>query len=278
MDRLLPRRRGSGDPSGGGARAPRAQGDPWIPAPPRAPAAPAGSVGDARVFHLLGGGQYFKNHPMRGGHRDPLWRPAARHLAARVSLAPGARPRARGGASLARTRIPRSVPPRNGAPAGEGADALGVAAVRADRGGSGAAHRSPRRRDGNPGLRAPLRPRSPRRVSRRPLDPPRDDGALEPAEGARPRARGVGAAPRARSRIFTTTPLSPATNGRTAPAALTCFNHVHGSAVRGEAAVARVSGAVGLFAKAPRPGRVKTRLVPPLTHEEAAAFARLCLE
>lgn len=39
-----------------------------------------------------------------------------------------------------------------------------------------------------------------------------------------------------------------------------------------------MSGAVGLFAKAPRPGRVKTRLVPPLTHEEAAAFARLCLE
>jgi rSAM/selenodomain-associated transferase 1 len=39
-----------------------------------------------------------------------------------------------------------------------------------------------------------------------------------------------------------------------------------------------VSSAVGLFAKAPRPGRVKTRLVPPLTHEEAAAFARLCLE
>jgi rSAM/selenodomain-associated transferase 1 len=39
-----------------------------------------------------------------------------------------------------------------------------------------------------------------------------------------------------------------------------------------------VSDAVGLFAKAPRPGRVKTRLVPPLTHDEAAAFARLCLE
>ncbi len=39
-----------------------------------------------------------------------------------------------------------------------------------------------------------------------------------------------------------------------------------------------MSGAVGLFAKAPRPGRVKTRLVPPLAHDEAAAFARLCLE
>ena len=39
-----------------------------------------------------------------------------------------------------------------------------------------------------------------------------------------------------------------------------------------------MSDAVGLFAKAPRPGRVKTRLVPPLTPGEAAAFARLCLE
>jgi rSAM/selenodomain-associated transferase 1 len=39
-----------------------------------------------------------------------------------------------------------------------------------------------------------------------------------------------------------------------------------------------VSDAVGLFAKAPRAGRVKTRLVPPLTHDEAAAFARVCLE
>jgi len=36
--------------------------------------------------------------------------------------------------------------------------------------------------------------------------------------------------------------------------------------------------AVGIFAKVPRPGRVKTRLVPPLTSEEAALVARVCLE
>jgi hypothetical protein len=36
--------------------------------------------------------------------------------------------------------------------------------------------------------------------------------------------------------------------------------------------------AAGLFAKVPRPGRVKTRLVPPLTFDEAAAVARACLE
>jgi rSAM/selenodomain-associated transferase 1 len=37
-------------------------------------------------------------------------------------------------------------------------------------------------------------------------------------------------------------------------------------------------GAVAIFAKAPVPGRVKTRLVPPLTPEEAASVARACLE
>ena len=36
--------------------------------------------------------------------------------------------------------------------------------------------------------------------------------------------------------------------------------------------------AIALFAKAPLPGRVKTRLVPPLTHEEAARVARASLE
>jgi len=36
--------------------------------------------------------------------------------------------------------------------------------------------------------------------------------------------------------------------------------------------------ALGLFAKMPRAGSVKTRLVPPLTAEEAAALARVCLE
>jgi rSAM/selenodomain-associated transferase 1 len=36
--------------------------------------------------------------------------------------------------------------------------------------------------------------------------------------------------------------------------------------------------AVALFAKAPLPGRVKTRLVPPLTHEDAARVARASLE
>ncbi|HSQ59977.1 MAG TPA: TIGR04282 family arsenosugar biosynthesis glycosyltransferase [Acidobacteriota bacterium] len=35
---------------------------------------------------------------------------------------------------------------------------------------------------------------------------------------------------------------------------------------------------VAVFAKAPVAGRVKTRLVPPLTHPEAAAIARACLE
>ena len=35
--------------------------------------------------------------------------------------------------------------------------------------------------------------------------------------------------------------------------------------------------AVALLAKTPGPGRVKTRLVPPLTTEEAAAVARACL-
>jgi len=34
-----------------------------------------------------------------------------------------------------------------------------------------------------------------------------------------------------------------------------------------------VSGTLVLFAKVPRPGRVKTRLVPPLTHTQAAALA-----
>ena len=36
--------------------------------------------------------------------------------------------------------------------------------------------------------------------------------------------------------------------------------------------------AIALFAKAPLAGRVKTRLVPPLTHEEAARVARASLE
>jgi len=36
--------------------------------------------------------------------------------------------------------------------------------------------------------------------------------------------------------------------------------------------------AIALFAKAPLPGRVKTRLVPPLTHEDAARVARASLE
>ncbi len=36
--------------------------------------------------------------------------------------------------------------------------------------------------------------------------------------------------------------------------------------------------ALGIFAKAPVPGQVKTRLSPPLTPEEAAALYRLCLE
>ena len=44
-----------------------------------------------------------------------------------------------------------------------------------------------------------------------------------------------------------------------------------GRAAAGEAAIA-------LFAKAPLPGRVKTRLVPPLTREEAARIARAALE
>ncbi len=35
---------------------------------------------------------------------------------------------------------------------------------------------------------------------------------------------------------------------------------------------------VAIFAKSPVPGRVKTRLVPPLTEEEAAGVARACLE
>jgi len=39
-----------------------------------------------------------------------------------------------------------------------------------------------------------------------------------------------------------------------------------------------MSTAIAVFAKAPVPGRVKTRLVPPLTPEEAAAVARACLE
>ncbi len=34
----------------------------------------------------------------------------------------------------------------------------------------------------------------------------------------------------------------------------------------------------GIFAKVPRPGFVKTRLVPPLTPEEAARVARVCIE
>ena len=36
--------------------------------------------------------------------------------------------------------------------------------------------------------------------------------------------------------------------------------------------------ALALFAKAPLAGRVKTRLVPPLTHEDAARVARASLE
>lgn len=36
--------------------------------------------------------------------------------------------------------------------------------------------------------------------------------------------------------------------------------------------------ALGIFAKEPVPGRVKTRLSPPLTAEEAAALYRVCLE
>lgn len=36
--------------------------------------------------------------------------------------------------------------------------------------------------------------------------------------------------------------------------------------------------AIAIFAKAPVAGRVKTRLVPPLTQEEAATVARACLE
>jgi len=39
-----------------------------------------------------------------------------------------------------------------------------------------------------------------------------------------------------------------------------------------------MSAAVAILAKAPVPGRVKTRLVPPLTPEEAATVARACLE
>ncbi len=39
-----------------------------------------------------------------------------------------------------------------------------------------------------------------------------------------------------------------------------------------------MSAAIAIFAKAPIPGRVKTRLVPPLSPEEAAAVARACLE
>ena len=39
-----------------------------------------------------------------------------------------------------------------------------------------------------------------------------------------------------------------------------------------------MSAAIAIFAKAPVPGRVKTRLVPPLSPEGAAAVARACLE
>jgi len=39
-----------------------------------------------------------------------------------------------------------------------------------------------------------------------------------------------------------------------------------------------MSAAVAIFAKAPIPGRVKTRLTPPLTPEAAARVARACLE
>ncbi|HEY6221307.1 MAG TPA: TIGR04282 family arsenosugar biosynthesis glycosyltransferase, partial [Candidatus Eisenbacteria bacterium] len=39
-----------------------------------------------------------------------------------------------------------------------------------------------------------------------------------------------------------------------------------------------MSTAIAILAKAPTPGRVKTRLVPPLTPGEAAAVARSCLE
>jgi rSAM/selenodomain-associated transferase 1 len=39
-----------------------------------------------------------------------------------------------------------------------------------------------------------------------------------------------------------------------------------------------MSTAIAIFAKAPVPGRVKTRLVPPFTPDEAATVARACLE
>ena len=39
-----------------------------------------------------------------------------------------------------------------------------------------------------------------------------------------------------------------------------------------------MSAAIAILAKAPVPGRVKTRLVPPLTPEEAAGVARACLD
>ena len=39
-----------------------------------------------------------------------------------------------------------------------------------------------------------------------------------------------------------------------------------------------MSAAIAIFAKAPVAGQVKTRLVPPLSPEEAAAVARACLE
>ncbi len=37
-------------------------------------------------------------------------------------------------------------------------------------------------------------------------------------------------------------------------------------------------GCIGIFAKEPLPGQVKTRLSPPLTPDEAAHFYRICLE
>jgi rSAM/selenodomain-associated transferase 1 len=42
--------------------------------------------------------------------------------------------------------------------------------------------------------------------------------------------------------------------------------------------LARPNAVAGIFAKIPRPGFVKTRLVPPLTPEEAARVARVCIE
>jgi rSAM/selenodomain-associated transferase 1 len=48
--------------------------------------------------------------------------------------------------------------------------------------------------------------------------------------------------------------------------------------MRGGAAGAKDGASVAIFAKTPLAGRVKTRLVPPLTPREAAGVARACLE